>query len=244
MSRRAWRTVVVEDDAAVAALHAQLVSAVPGYEVVGIADTAEAAVRLVSRAKPDLVLLDLGLPGRDGTALLRHIRAQNLAMEVIAVTAWRTADVVREVVHLGVVDYLVKPFAPERLRQALGRAAARMTASGAGSLSQDEVDAICASGRPSGRALPRDITKDTLERVRAAMAASADGLPADDLAAAMGLARVTARRYLEYLVTIGEARISVSPGGPGRPPKRYVPVAGQLWSDGSDHIVAPSDRSV
>ena len=81
---------------------------------------------------------------------------------MIAVTAARGAQVVRDCVHLGVVDYLVKPFAPERLRQALGLFAHRMQALHDGELAQGEVDRLCASGRKPARALPRDLAPETL----------------------------------------------------------------------------------
>jgi response regulator of citrate/malate metabolism len=216
-----WRTVIVEDVPAVAELHRRLVASSPGFAVIGVVPTAAEARRLVALHRPHLLLLDLGLPDAGGIALLRALRGAREPVEVIAVTAARGAAVVRDCVHLGVVDYLVKPFPPERLRQALGLFANRMQALRAGELAQVEVDRVCASGRRPARALPRDLAPQTLAAVRSTLRASADPLSASAVADRTGVARVTARRYLEFLAASGEVATESLSAGPGRPAKAY-----------------------
>jgi response regulator of citrate/malate metabolism len=128
---------------------------------------------------------------------------------------------VRDCVHLGVVDDLVKPFPPERLRQALGLFAHRMQALRDGELAQVEVDRVCASGRRAARALPRDLAPETLAAVRRTLQTSADPLSATAVAERTGVARVTARRYLEFLAVSGEVMTESLHAGPGRPTKAY-----------------------
>src|ERR671915_235972 len=136
---RNWRVLVVEDDRDVAFVHRALVSRTPCFEVVGVAATGEDALRAVKRLRPDLVLLDLAIPATDGLSVLRELRTSGTSVEVIAVTARRDAETVRSVVHLGVVDYLVKPFTPERLRKALLVFLHRMAALDNGRLDQRAV---------------------------------------------------------------------------------------------------------
>jgi CitB family two-component system response regulator MalR len=90
--------------------------------------------------RPHLVLLDLGLPGGDGIALLRHLRARGAPIDVIVVTAATRSETVRATVRLGIVDYLVKPFEPERLRKSLGVFQRRHALVGHHTMTQDDVD--------------------------------------------------------------------------------------------------------
>jgi two-component system response regulator DctR len=219
-----WRVLVVDDDPIVADVHCRLVSRVPGLRPVGVADSGGAALRAVARMSPDLMLLDLGLPGIDGMTLLKALRLRGYHGEVIVVTADRRADVVSASARFGTLDYLVKPFTPERLRQALTGFLHRMTALREPALEQEGIDRVwraSATGPGSGRWLPKGLSRPTLAEVRDVLAKSPSGLSAEEVAASVGMARVTVRRYLEYLVATGEALVDADIDGPGRPRKLY-----------------------
>lgn len=223
----AWRVLIVEDDPDVAYLHRQLVTRAPGFEVVGSATNNQDALTEIARTRPHLVLLDLTLRGADGITLLRRLRANGSPIEVIAVTAARKAEVVRSLVHLGVIDYLVKPFTPERLHQALTLFRQRMGTLGARELTQQEVDVLRATGRSGRRWLPKGLSEAALERVRATLTQAPGPVTATHVAEVSGMARVTVRRYLEYLVVNHQAGCRAEANGPGRPQKLY-------WSEGLD----------
>jgi response regulator of citrate/malate metabolism len=216
-----WRVLVVEDDRTVASVHCRLVARMPSFAPVGVASTAAQAQEMVANLRPHLILLDLGLPGDNGLSLLRRLRAAGAPVEVIAVTAASSTKVVRAALHLGVLDYLVKPFSPERLRQALGHFLARMSALHPERLDQMAVDMLRETGPPGARWLPKDLTPDRLEAIQRLLETAGAPVTAADAGAAAGIARVTARRYLEYLVTVGEATCESVAAGRGRPPKTY-----------------------
>jgi response regulator of citrate/malate metabolism len=215
-----WRVLIVEDDPTVAKVHRRIVAGHPGMAVVGMAASAEQALQLVrSGLAIDLILLDVSLPGADGTALLRALRARK-GPEVIAVTASRDPKIVQSMLQLGIIDYLVKPFEVERLQQALLRFRDRMRALSIGDLEQREIDELCA--RAPRRLLPKGLQPDTLELIRTTVRQASPGwLSAEQVAADTAVARVTARRYLEYLTTMNQVDCEAECDGPGRPRKLY-----------------------
>jgi two-component system, CitB family, response regulator DctR len=225
-----WRVLVVEDDPVVARLHCRFVSRVRGFAPVGVASSAVRAHEMVRTLQPHLVLLDIGLPGQSGLILLRRLRADAVPVEAILVTAATAATTVHAAVQLGAVDYLVKPFDEERLRKSLRLFERRMAMLGGAQLTQGEVDELCSNGPNALRWLPRTISRSRLEEVRAVLSREARHLTAEEVAAETGVARVTARRYLEYLVTIGQATMEPLVTGPGRPRHAYAAVSTPLES--------------
>jgi len=119
------RILIVDDEPAiVAALRERLER--EGFAVL-VAASGEQALAMLAESPPDLLLLDVGLPGIDGFELLRRLRAQGLAVPVILLTA-RGDEIDRVVgLELGADDYVVKPFSARelaaRVRALLRRAA-------------------------------------------------------------------------------------------------------------------------
>jgi two-component system response regulator MprA len=85
-----------------------------GYEVVGAADGGE-ALAAVERSVPDLIILDVAMPGVDGLAACRRLRAKGLALPILLLTARDSVADRVDGLDAGADDYLVKPFAPEEL---------------------------------------------------------------------------------------------------------------------------------
>jgi response regulator of citrate/malate metabolism len=224
------RVLVVEDDPVTAEAHAAYVERVEAFSVAGVAHTGHEAFRMLRDAREgrippiELILLDVNLPDTTGIELCRSLRASGIEIDVIAVTAVRDAAVVRSAVSLGIVQYLIKPFGFAAFAEKL--AAYRdyhARVGSAGVTDQQEVDASFAALRTtSGADLPKGLTRETLDRVRAAVrSAPAGGMSAAELAAALDLSRVTARRYLEHLADTGVVERSARYGTPGRPEVEY-----------------------
>ncbi|MFB6789933.1 response regulator [Streptomyces olivaceus] len=215
------RVLVVEDDPVAADAHVLYVGRVPGFTAVGKAHTGAEARRMLDRTPVDLLLLDLHLPDVHGLQLARSLRAAGHHTDVIAVTSARDLAVVREGVSLGVVQYVLKPFTFATLRDRLVRYAEFRGAAGEAS-GQEEVDrALAALRAPGPAALPKGLSGPTLERVTATLRGSQEGLTAAGAAEAVGISRITARRYLEHLVNAGRAGRSPQYGQVGRPELVY-----------------------
>lgn len=215
------QVLVVEDDPVAADAHQLYVNRVPGFSVAAVAHTRAEAVRALDRVPVDLLLLDLYLPDGHGLQLLRSLRAAGHGADVIAVTSARDLTVVREGVSLGVVQYVLKPFTFATLRDRLVRYAEFRGAAGEAS-GQDEVDRALATLRtPQPARLPKGLSSPTLEAVTRVLRAAPDGVTAAAAGLELGISRITARRYLEHLVTVGRAVRSPQYGQVGRPELHY-----------------------
>lgn len=221
MTRR-LRVLVVDDVPAVAALHGAFVVAHPQCELVGTAGTGPQAVTAIRELAPDLVLLDVHLPGFSGLDAVREIRADSsLAQpEVIAVTAARDVETVRDARRMGARHYLVKPFTAHELHQRIDdvlRERASLPDPSA-SLDQRDIDAVMS---PVDRhLLPKGLSAETLQVVSTALRENA-GSSAGEIAQIVGLSRVSCRRYLEHLADTGVAERSLDYATAGRPSTRY-----------------------
>lgn len=233
------RTLVVDDDQEIAGVHSGFLLAHGGFDVVGVANSGGEALEKVRDLRPELMLLDIHLPDMSGIDVLRA--ARNLPgdpVDIIAITAARELETVRAAMAGGVLHYLVKPFNSKVLMHRLDdyvRHRANIvehSSVSAGPLDQEHIDRLLATAPRSAAAaaspailtaaLPKGLSLPTLEAVVGALRASSVGFSASEVAAQLGLARVSARRYLEYLVTKGSARIVPKYGAAGRPEKFYV----------------------
>ena len=219
------RTLVVEDDALVAEVHASYVERVPGFAVAGVAHRATEALELLASRPIDLVLLDFHLPDVKGLDMLRVLHARSATpVDVIAVTAARDPEIIRQAIAQGVSQYVVKPFAFATFADKLERYARyRAQVEDASEPNQAEVDALIGTLRgPTARAQPKGLNATTLDHVRDAVREAGAPLTASEVAGRCRLSRVTARRYLEHLAVEGVVTLSMRYGGTGRPEHLYA----------------------
>jgi DNA-binding NtrC family response regulator len=120
------KVLVVEDEARLREL---LLRVLPnwGFEAVA-ARSAEEAMRLAAADPPDILLLDLNLPGEGGLDFFRKVRERWPHIQAIVQTGFASIEAAREAIHLDVVEFLTKPASLGELEQALDRALRRLTA--------------------------------------------------------------------------------------------------------------------
>lgn len=211
--------LVVEDEEITADANRIYVERMPGFEVAGVARTGGEALRFLRGRPVDLVLLDLYLPDMHGLEVCRAIRAGGLMCDVIAVTSARDLAMVRSAVSLGISQYLLKPFTYATLVEKLTRYARFKEEAGL-AVGQGDVDRVLGTLRGSSE-LPKGLARDTLDTVAAQLRDHPGGMAAQAVADAIGVSRVTARRYLEHLVDLGVAARVPKYGGVGRPELLY-----------------------
>src|SRR5271154_1758193 len=109
------RTILIVDDEPAARYG--LRRALESKYRIAEADSAEAAKEALPREDPDLILLDIVLPGQDGLSFLQWLRAEGHEIPVLMVSALDTAKKAVEALNLGAADYLVKGFELDELRR-------------------------------------------------------------------------------------------------------------------------------
>ncbi|QLD11068.1 response regulator [Microbacterium oleivorans] len=218
--------LLVDDEALTLDLHRQYVQRLEGFRVVAECSGARSALSaLLERPTAgdiELVLLDMTMPDGSGLDVLRHVRARARNVDVIAITSVRDADVVRQAVALGAVQYLVKPFTFADFRERMSQYARfrERADETTGAATQAEIDAMLGALRPVAAPAPKGLTPETLERVSIRLR-DAGALSAREAAEALGMSRVAARRYLEHLADAGRAERAQRYGAPGRPEAEY-----------------------
>lgn len=123
------RILIVDDHPVVRAGLAGLLSSQPDFEVVGEAGDGQEALNMLERLEPDVVLMDLRMPGMDGVSAIRRIRAQRKS-QVLVLTTFDTDAEIVQAVEAGATGYLLKDVAREELFRAV-----RLTAKGEAVLS-------------------------------------------------------------------------------------------------------------
>lgn len=225
------QVVIVEDDTKIADLHRRFTERVDGFTVVGIAQGLDDARLMIELYKPGLILLDLYFPEGTSLDLLRNIRAKGIETDVILITATKEMGPLRDALRGGVFDYIIKPVILERFTTCLEKFRGyfnRLHSEGV--IEQEDVDNIRNINPPSELEaptddLPKGIDALTLNKVKNAFSEkhpeTLEGASAEMIGAIIGASRSTARRYLEYMVSVGLVYPDVAYGTVGRPERRY-----------------------
>lgn len=222
------KVLIIEDDSKIAELNKTYTEKVPGFQVVSIARNREEAVGKVDLHQPDLILLDIFFPDMIGLNFLKWIRSQTTNIDVIMITAAKEIEYIKHAIHGGIFDYIVKPFRFERFKETLERyqnyylQLHKLTQDSL-SVEQREIDRLIGKElKPQSQSeLPKGIDPLTLEKVLQVVSLQKKGMTAEEVARQVGASRSTARRYLEYLVSVSKLNTDLVYGSVGRPERVY-----------------------
>jgi DNA-binding NarL/FixJ family response regulator len=179
------RVLLAEDHAVVRSGLLQLLGDIDEMEVVGAATGGQQAVELAAEHNPDVVLMDLEMPGMDGIEATRQIRAANEAVNVVVLTAFSDRRRILAAIDAGAVGYLLKDAEPDELVRGL-QAAAR----GESPLAPKAAQALVAA-RAEHQADP-----ELTPREREVLALLADGLPNKLIARRLDISEKTVKAHL------------------------------------------------
>ncbi|PLT28787.1 response regulator [Peribacillus deserti] len=217
------KVLLIEDDPMVREINRQYIEKVEGYQVIGHASNGEEGLQLVSKLKPDLVIIDIFMPKLDGFETIKQFRLDGLSVDVMAITAASDMETIHKVLQYGAVDYILKPFTFERIKRALEQYYSfRLKMEEKNSVQQHELDQLLNySEDVNTEDLPKGLHRHTLNKIIDYISSEKSPVSAEEVAESIGIARVTARRYLDHLEKTGKVNITVQYGGVGRPVNRY-----------------------
>ncbi|TDC84989.1 response regulator transcription factor [Micromonospora sp. KC606] len=188
------RVILADDQALVRAGFRSLLDAEPDVEVVGEASDGAHAVRLARQLRPDVVLMDIRMPGVDGLAATRQIAADPalFGIRIVVLTTFELDEYVGEALRAGAAGFLVKSVMPAELIHGV-----RVVAAGEGLLSPSVTRRVIEqfAARTATPAPSRRIAKLT-DREREVVALAGTGLSNDEIASRLVISRATAKTHV------------------------------------------------
>ena len=212
---------IIEDDPMVLEVNKGFLRNLMGFRLIGESMEGRPAIEQIRLLEPDLIFLDMYLPDMTGMELLKLLRMENIPTDVIMITAARDALTIREALRLGAVDYLVKPFRYERFKEALlkfGKNHSKFHT--VDKLKQEDIDTWVGSTGVVSE-LPKGLNEFTMQQIRTGLKEEHQPVTAEQLAQKVGMARVTVRKYLDFLSNEGSVHIELQYGNIGRPTRFY-----------------------
>ena len=219
-----YHVMIIEDDPMVASINRQYVEATPSFQTDRVFKSGTEALEYLKDHTTDLIILDYYTPLMNGDIFIDRLHAMGKTPAIIMVTSANDTDIVRSLLSRGVLDYLVKPFEYARFRTALERFAAQQEylRGARPSLSQNAIDQLFAGPDPAADSVPqlsKGLNEATLNMI---LAEHPEGLfTSEQIAEQIHLSRITIRRYMNYLVDIGEIVSSIDYKTGGRPSIQY-----------------------
>jgi DNA-binding NarL/FixJ family response regulator len=168
------------------------------FDVVGQASDGQEAIELAERLRPQLVLLDLSMPGLDGLSALPGLRDAVPDAEVIVLTASGTEDNLLAAIRAGAAGYLLKSEPPDRIVEFL-RGVARGEAALSGEVARRLLDQVREGGRRNG-GVPDDIAGALSAREVEVLLLLDEHLGTDDIARRLFISEHTVRSHVKSLL--------------------------------------------
>jgi NarL family two-component system response regulator LiaR len=189
MAKRLIQVIIVDDHLIVREGLAALLEAFPDLMLAGEAATGEEAIELCDRVQPDVVLMDLLMPGMGGINAIRAIRQKQPAVQILVLTSYKEKEYVRGALEAGAIGYLLKNLSAAELAQAI-RSASVGEPTVAMEATRTLIDVVTEPIMPGA---------DLTERERQVLALLAHGLSNTQIALQLELSPSTIKNHISRI---------------------------------------------
>lgn len=186
------RVLLVDDHAVVRSGLATFLMTCDDMELVGEASSGEQALSLCPQVKPDVVLMDLVMPGMDGATATREIREKCPDIQVIALTSFKEQDLVQGALQAGAIGYLLKDISADELANAI-----RAAYAGKPTLAPEAAQALIQATRKPAEKVGFDLTA----REKEVLALMVEGLNNNQIADRLVVSHSTAKFHVSSVLT-------------------------------------------
>jgi two-component system, NarL family, response regulator LiaR len=185
------RVMLVDDHTMVRRGLATFLSVFDDMKMVGEAENGKEAIRRCAEFLPDVILMDMVMPEMDGVSATRAIRQQFPAVQVIALTSFKDAELIKNALEAGAISYMLKDVSADELARAI-----RAASSGRTTLSQDVAQAMVESASQ-----PPAPGFDLTERERVVLALLVEGLSNTQIAGRLGVSPSTIKSHVSSILS-------------------------------------------
>jgi len=185
------RVMIVDDHTMVRRGLATMLKVFDDLQLVGEAESGEAAIQLCAEVIPNVTLMDLSLPGMDGADATRAIRQQFPQVRVIALTSFKEGDRIKNALEAGAIGYLLKDVPADELAQAI-----RSAHAGRATLSPEAAQALVETANQSS-SLGLDLTERELE----VLALMVEGLNNTQIAGKLTVSSSTIKSHVSNILS-------------------------------------------
>lgn len=208
------KVLIVEDDPMVSMLNKEFCERMEGLKVIGQAGSVAEAWKMIDQHTPDLILLDIYLPGQTGLEFAEALKKKGLFTSILFISAADDRESVQQAVSIGAVDYLIKPFTFERFQAALKKMILFDQELSKGKVTSQEVldqyfnmEQKTQNNSSSKKIyseneidFPKGISKITMKKVVNQILVTKEWFTTENIASEIGISRISTKKYIQFLV--------------------------------------------